>query len=95
MRAKIALALGMALGCLAPGFSYADGFGASSASIEMSGPFGSLNVDPSESMATSLRIAAREGHIKEVQRLIDQGVDVNGSGEFGETALMYAARFAR
>ena len=56
-------------------------------------PFGSLNTSPQVSLNTSLRIAAREGRIKTVKSLLENGADVNGTGEFGETALMGAARF--
>ncbi|HLE01405.1 MAG TPA: ankyrin repeat domain-containing protein [Bdellovibrionota bacterium] len=43
-------------------------------------------------LATSLRIAARDGRIKEVGRLLKRGADVNATGEYGETALLNACR---
>lgn len=55
--------------------------------------FASLNTSREVSLSTSLRIAAREGRLKNVQSLIAEGANVNATGEFGETALMGAARF--
>lgn len=66
---------------------------APAAEIEMPSTNGSLELSPKIQEETSLRVAARSGRLKDVKRLLDDGVDVNGSGEFGETALMYAARY--
>ena len=41
---------------------------------------------------TALMIAAAEGDDTEVEKLIDQGSDVNEAGRSGETALMLAAK---
>jgi ankyrin repeat protein len=35
--------------------------------------------------------AAREGDLKEVIRLLDQGAEVNAGGEYGTASLMWAA----
>jgi ankyrin repeat protein len=42
-----------------------------------------------------LRVAAREGRVKDVERFLGQGVSPNATGPFGETALLYAARYNR
>ncbi len=42
-----------------------------------------------------LRIAAREGRMNDVEKLLSQGVSPNATGSYGETALQYAARYNR
>lgn len=61
--------------------------------IEMPSTNGSMELSPKVQFETSFRIAARSGRLKDVNRLLDEGVDVNGSGAYGETALMYASRY--
>jgi ankyrin repeat protein len=63
--------------------------------VDAPSSFGSAEVDPAENLATSLRVASREGRVKEVQRLLGEGADPNRSGQFGETALMNAARYGQ
>jgi hypothetical protein len=52
-----------------------------------------LEFNPARSLSLALRTAARQGRIQEVQRLITAKADVNGSAEYGETALTYASQF--
>lgn len=70
------------------------GSSSSSDSSVSAGSIGTLNADTSTTYQTSLRIAARENKYKEVQRLLEvEKVPVDCEGEYGETALMYAARY--
>jgi hypothetical protein len=66
--------------------SYAFGIGSGLSTFE------TLNANRGQSLETTLRVLAREGRIKAVRPLLDQGVDPNAMGEFGETALSSAAR---
>lgn len=63
--------------------------------VEAPSSFGAGTSDPREILDTSLRLAAREGRLKEMRRLIGAGADPNGTGSFGESALQYAARYNR
>jgi Ankyrin repeats (3 copies) len=55
-------------------------------------PIVSLTLDPQEGLNCDLRIAAREGRVGQVLRLIGLGAKVNGVSDTGESALMYAAQ---
>jgi ankyrin repeat protein len=99
--AVFAWALFSSFGVMTDGFA-ANGFGMSGFSgggggMVVDGPasFESAETNPVETLANSLRVASREGRIKEVQWLLSEGADPNRSGEFGETALMNAARYGQ
>lgn len=94
--ALIAGSFHLPLAVFATGFG-AGGFSGGGGGMVVEGPssFNSAEVDPAENLATSLRIASREGRIKEVKRLLDEGADPNRTGEFGETALINASRFGQ
>ncbi|KAL8955194.1 MAG: hypothetical protein Q9183_006751, partial [Haloplaca sp. 2 TL-2023] len=44
-------------------------------------------------MCSALRGATRHGHTASVELLLDYGIDVDSSGDFGETALSIAAHY--
>jgi ankyrin repeat protein len=48
-----------------------------------------------DSRGLDLRIAAREGRMNDLERLLNLGVSPNATGTYGETALQYAARYNR
>jgi ankyrin repeat protein len=52
----------------------------------------SLDLDPQNILDSSFRIAAREGRMSEMKKLLLQGADIDSRSGSGETALMYAAR---
>jgi hypothetical protein len=63
------------------------GSGSSSGSKVMS-----LELDPKKILNSDFRVAAREGRVADVEKMIKEGADVNSQSETGETALMYSAR---
>ncbi len=52
----------------------------------------SLDLDPQNLMNSSMRIASREGRLREVQHLITLGAEIDSRADTGETALMVACR---
>ena len=52
----------------------------------------SIDLDPQNLLNTSLRIATRERRLEDVKRLLEQGAEVDGVSDRGETAVMIAAR---
>jgi hypothetical protein len=57
-----------------------------------SAPIISLELNAQESLNSSLRVAAREGKLKDLQRMVLAGGDINSQSDAGVTALIYAAR---
>jgi hypothetical protein len=71
------------------GYSYNRGYGGYGGG---SMPIISLELNEQESLNSSLRVAARENRLKDLERLIERGGDVNGQSKTdGESALIYAA----
>jgi ankyrin repeat protein len=52
----------------------------------------SLELNAQASLNSSLRVAAREERLKDLQRFVAQGGEINSQSETGTSALMYAAR---
>lgn len=58
-------------------------------------PLFSLNLNPGDSLNTSFRIAAREGRIEDMERLLHEGANINSASSEGVTALMYTGMFCK
>lgn len=65
---------------------YGGGYGGSRA------PIISLELNAQESLNSSLRVAAREGKLKDLQRMVANGGEINSQSDAGVTALIYASR---
>ncbi|MEK6705290.1 MAG: ankyrin repeat domain-containing protein [Bdellovibrionota bacterium] len=62
---------------------------------DQSGMFGIIDVGSKEFLNQMLRHEAKYGRISRIESLIQQGADVNGRAEYGETALYYSILFGR
>jgi ankyrin repeat protein len=54
-------------------------------------PIISLELNPQKSLDSSFRIAAREGRLEDLRKILAGGAAVNSRSDQGVTALMYAA----
>ena len=48
----------------------------------------SLELDAQKSLNSGLRVAARENRLRDLERLVARGGDVNGQSDAGDTALI-------
>ena len=67
--------------------SWGSGGGRSSGSLVIS-----LDLDPQNIINSSFRIAVRESRLKDAQKFLARGAELDSRSGSGETALMYAAR---
>lgn len=73
--------------------SYSNSYSSSYSSRSRgSGPVYSLELDPQKSLNESMRVAAREERLHDVEEMISQGANVNSKSTDGQTALIYASR---
>lgn len=66
---------------------YSGGYGSSSQNSIIS-----LDMNPQDLLNSSFRIAAREERIDDMEKLLQQGANVDSPSEDGQTALLYGAR---
>ncbi len=55
-------------------------------------PVISLSLDPKDILNSSFRIAAREGRVDDMRKLLEKGANIDSQSDQGETALIYASR---
>jgi ankyrin repeat protein len=63
------------------------GRGSSSSSLVIS-----LDLDPQNIINSSFRVAVREGRLKDAQKFLERGAEIDSRSGSGGTALMYASR---